>query len=60
VASDDLTFGMHSPEDDRVVQLEPDDQPVLPDQTVDDTDEGWNDGSGSNDDRLLQDRPPHW
>jgi hypothetical protein len=45
---------------DRVVELEDDDQPVLPDQTRDDTDRGWGERSSSNDDRLLDDRPPHW
>lgn len=60
MASDDLTYGTHSPEDDRVVELEPEDAPILPDQTVDDTDEGWGEQTESNDDRLLDDRPPHW
>lgn len=60
MASDDLTYGTHSPEDDRVVELEPEDPPILPDQTVDDTDEGWGEQTESNDDRLLDDRPPHW
>jgi hypothetical protein len=60
VASDDLTYGTHSPEDDRVVELEPEEPPILSDQTVDDTDEGWGEEPGSNDDRLLEDRPPHW
>jgi hypothetical protein len=51
------------PDDERPVDLDPDDPPVLPDQTVDDTDHGWGEWSGrssSNDDRLLEDRPPHW
>jgi hypothetical protein len=38
---------------------------VLPDQTFDDTDEGWGDRSGGerdrdSEERLLADRPPHW
>jgi len=33
---------------------------VLPDQTRDDTDEGWGEENASNDDRLREDRPPHW
>ncbi len=45
-----------------------DDEPVLPDQTADDTDAGWGegrdreDGTGGRDDdeRLLRERPPHW
>lgn len=60
MASDDLTFGTHSPEDDRVVELEPEDPPILPDATADETAEGWNEESDSNDERLLDDRPPHW
>jgi hypothetical protein len=45
---------------DRVVDLNEDDLPVLPDQTRDDTDRGWGEPSYSNDDRLLEERPPHW
>ncbi|MFC0528221.1 hypothetical protein [Phytohabitans kaempferiae] len=45
---------------DRLVDLDDDDLPVLPDQTRDDTDRGWGELSHSNDDRLLEDRPPHW
>jgi hypothetical protein len=37
---------------------------VLPDQTLDDSDEGWGDRHGDDDrdseERLLADRPPHW
>jgi hypothetical protein len=37
---------------------------VLPDQTLDDTDEGWGDGQGyadrDSEERLIADRPPHW
>ena len=33
---------------------------VLPDQTSDDTDRGWGERTGDNDDRLLAERPPHW
>ena len=51
-------------DDDRTVDLA-DEAPVLPDQTSDDTDLGWGGSSWSqrsagNDDRLLEDRPPHW
>lgn len=60
MASDDLTFGTHSSEDDRVVQLEPEETPILPDRPVDETDLGWNEESTSNDTRILEDRPPHW
>jgi hypothetical protein len=45
---------------DRVVDLDEDGLPVLPDQTRDDTDRGWGELTYSNDDRLLEDRPPHW
>ncbi|MFY1675047.1 hypothetical protein ACN27G_34770 [Plantactinospora sp. WMMB334] len=33
---------------------------VPPEQSVDDTDQGWGEWPDSNDDRLLADRPPHW
>jgi hypothetical protein len=52
-------------DDQRVVDLS-DDQPVLPDPPSgldrhrDDTDEGWGEGRRDNDDRLFDDRPPHW
>lgn len=46
-------------DDDRTVDLD-DDFVVLPEQTRDDTDRGWGEYTGSNDDRLLADRPPHW
>ena len=62
VASDDLTFGTAAdfPEDNRVVEFAEDDAPALPAQTRDDTDAGWGERSSSNDDRLLDERPPHW
>jgi hypothetical protein len=44
----------------REVPLDDDERPVLPDQTRDDTDQGWGDRPASNDDQLLADRPPHW
>jgi len=34
--------------------------PVLPEQTLDDTERGWGAVQAANDDRLLEDRPPHW
>jgi hypothetical protein len=37
-----------------------DDLVILPDQTGDDTDTGWGERAGSNDDYLLAERPPHW
>jgi hypothetical protein len=48
------------PDDERTVDFEAEDVPVLPDQTRDDTDRGWGDVDASNDDRLLEDKPPHW
>ena len=47
-------------DDERPVDLVDEDLPVLPDQTLDDTDHGWAERGGTNDDRLLEDRPPHW
>jgi len=47
-------------DDDREVDLNDDDQPVLADQTRDDTDAGWGERARDNDDRLLEDRPPHY
>lgn len=50
----------HAPgDDDRVVDLS-DEFVVLPEQTTDDTDRGWGEVTGGNDDRLLAERPPHW
>lgn len=53
-----MTQGL--PDDDRIVDFIDDDGPLLPEQTVDDTDVGWGVASSSNDERLLADRPPHW
>jgi hypothetical protein len=47
------------PDDERVVDLADDELEILPDQTSDDTDTGWGEWRGD-DDRLLDDRPPHW
>lgn len=48
-------------DDDREVDLSSDDEPILATQTRDDTDMGWSERrADSNDDRLLEDRPPHW
>ncbi|MEU6077047.1 hypothetical protein [Micromonospora sp. NPDC047074] len=46
-------------DDDRAVDLS-DEFVVLPEQTADDTDRGWGERSGGNDDWLLAERPPHW
>ena len=45
--------------DARVVALS-EDFVVLPEQTTDDTDRGWGERPGGNDDWLLAERPPHW
>jgi hypothetical protein len=47
-------------DDDREVDVADDDQPIIAEQTRDDTDRGWGERSDSNDERLLADRPPHW
>ena len=48
------------PDAERTVDFEAEDGPLLPEQTSDDTDRGWGDREGSNDDRLFEDKPPHW
>jgi hypothetical protein len=52
----------HGPDDERPVDLSDDELEILPDQTSDDTDTGWGEwrGGGTDDDRFLDDRPPHW
>ncbi|MER5455531.1 hypothetical protein ABT008_12180 [Micromonospora sp. NPDC002389] len=47
-------------DDDRAVDLSEDDFVVLPEQSTDDTDRGWGERVGGNDDWLLAERPPHW
>lgn len=40
---------------------DPDEQPVLPAQSQEDTDIGWGEPPELDDDeRLYRDRPPHW
>jgi hypothetical protein len=40
---------------------DPDDKPVLPLQSLDETDRGWGEQPELDDDeRLRSDRPPHW
>jgi hypothetical protein len=49
-----------SSDEDRPVDLT-EDLEILPDQTRDDTDEGWGDWRESADHtRFLDERPPHW
>ena len=45
---------------DREVSFDDDEVAVLPEQTRDDTDAGWGERAGGNDDRLREERPPHW
>lgn len=46
-------------DEDRTVDLS-DDFAGLPTQTLDDTDHGWGELRTSNDERLIEERPPHW
>jgi hypothetical protein len=40
---------------------DPDDLPAVPTQSREDTDVGWGEPSGPDDDeRLNRERPPHW
>ena len=50
----------HSFDEEREVQLFDDGEPMLPEQTRDDTDRGWGERADGNDDRLREERPPHW
>ena len=45
---------------EREVDFESEETPVLPDQTRDDTERGWGERDYANDERLWEDRPPHW
>ena len=45
---------------DRTVDFQSEEAPLLPEQTRDDTERGWGRRDDSNDDRLLEERPPHW
>jgi hypothetical protein len=45
---------------EREVDFESEEVAILPDQTRDDTERGWGERGDTNDDRLLEDRPPHW
>jgi hypothetical protein len=46
-------------DDEREVPLD-DEERVLPEQTRDDTDGGWGERPAGNDERLIEERPPHW
>jgi hypothetical protein len=45
---------------ERTVDFESEEIPILPERTRDDTGPGWGESDDSNDDRLFEDRPPHW
>lgn len=45
---------------EREVDFETEEAVVLPDQTRDDTERGWGERGDTNDERLWEDRPPHW
>ena len=47
-------------DEEREVVLVDDAEAVLPEQTRDDLDRGWGESPASNDERLLDERPPHW
>jgi hypothetical protein len=52
-----------NPDDERPVELTDDDElAVLPDQTSDDSETGWGEWRGvdQDDEHLLEERPPHW
>ena len=51
----------HDADGERTVDFDVDEAPpVLPEQTLEDTERGWGALAATNDDRLLEDRPPHW
>ena len=50
----------HDADGDRTVDFDSEETPLLPEQTRDDTERGWGRRDESNDDRLLEERPPHW
>jgi hypothetical protein len=50
---------VHKDDDEREVILV-DELEVLPDQTRDDTAEGWGDPADDRESWLLAERPPHW
>jgi hypothetical protein len=56
---DRVTLVGTSLDGDRVVDFS-EDGPVLPESTRDDTDAGWGERPYGNDDRLRDERPPHW
>jgi len=47
-------------DEEREVVLVDDAEPVLPEQTRDESGRDWGESPSSNDERLLEERPPHW
>jgi hypothetical protein len=44
-----------------ILRPDPDDKPVLPEQSEEETGIGWGEAPvPDNDERLRRDRPPHW
>jgi hypothetical protein len=60
LAVDILDEPDHDHDAEREVDFESEEAALLPDQTRDDTERGWGERDSSNDERLLDDRPPHW
>jgi hypothetical protein len=54
-----VDFDAPARDEERLVELT-DDEPLLPTSTRDDTDEGWGESTRRNDERLFEERPPHW
>jgi hypothetical protein len=50
----------HDSDGERTVDFDSEEAPLLPEQTREDTERGWGDSDDTNDDRLYDDRPPHW
>jgi hypothetical protein len=50
----------HDADGERTVDFDSEEAPLLPEQTRDDTERGWGESEASNDDRLHEERPPHW
>jgi hypothetical protein len=47
-------------DEEREVVLVDDAEPVLPEQTRDERGREWGELPSNNDERLLEERPPHW
>lgn len=63
--TDDVTRGVVTSRQDAAARSVPD-EPVLPEQTSDDTDRAWGEPDDrswdrdADDERFLRERPPHW